>query len=52
MGETPDLSHLKSADYEVVYEPAEDTFLFMDALLEDVDALRRLRWDKGIFLID
>lgn len=43
MGETPDFSHLTSTDYESVYEPAEDTFLFMDALVADVDALKRLR---------
>lgn len=44
MGETPDLSHMTSKDYDSVYEPAEDTFLFMDALLADVDTLKRLRW--------
>ncbi|KAJ3023528.1 HemK methyltransferase member 2 [Thoreauomyces humboldtii] len=39
---TPDLSHLKSAHYRNVYEPAEDTFLFLDSLEKDVNLLRDL----------
>nr|CAD7603000.1 unnamed protein product [Timema genevievae] len=40
--ETPFFTHLTSVDYEHIYEPAEDTFLLLDALEEDLPYIQRL----------
>ncbi|KDN41970.1 S-adenosyl-L-methionine-dependent methyltransferase [Tilletiaria anomala UBC 951] len=37
---TPDLAHISRSTYEHVYEPAEDTFILLDALEADASILR------------
>ncbi len=32
---TPNLDHLSAEDFQDVYEPREDTFLFLDALVKE-----------------
>ena len=41
---TPSLAHLRSSDYQNVYEPAEDSFLMMDALEKDVEFIKTIRY--------
>lgn len=39
--ETPSIDHLTSEDYQNIYEPAEDSFLLLDALEKDLQFLQK-----------
>ena len=43
MHPTPDISHITKEDYKDVYEPSQDSFLFMDALENDVIVIKKLK---------
>ena len=41
---TPDISHLTSSDYDKVYEPAEDSFLFLDSIEKEASLIKSIRY--------
>lgn len=51
---TPLYSHAGRGDFREVYEPAEDSFLLIDALEKDADRLQQMRLaiDRVLFPVD
>jgi len=43
MHPTPDISHIAREDYDDIYEPSEDSFLLMDALENDSQAIKKIK---------
>lgn len=41
--ETPIISHISSEDFLDIYEPAEDSFVLLDALEKDIEFLQKLK---------
>ncbi len=40
---TPSLEHFSNEDYDKVYEPAQDTFLFLDALQGELQLIKAMQ---------
>ena len=49
MFRTPDISHFRSQEYDEFYEPAEDSFLFLDALEKDVKSIEESWFESWLF---
>lgn len=45
---TPNFSHITKEDFEHIYEPAEDTFLLLDALEKDIQTFQSLKWVDNV----
>jgi release factor glutamine methyltransferase len=38
----PDISHLKTKDFDDVYEPSDDTYIFVDGLEKDFESIKSI----------
>ena len=45
---TPLYSHAGRGPFIDVYEPAEDSFLLIDALEQDAEKLKQMRWNPPL----